>query len=127
MRKGLFLAVAAAAVMSFAAGCYYGPYYPGYGYGGGGYAEDTYYYYPDYEVYYYPRVGLYYWFEGGDWRYGQRLPERFVLRDRDRVTIRWPREPHRDHDRVRREYPANREANRDQGREQPRGDQGQRR
>jgi hypothetical protein len=78
---------------------------------------ESYYYYPDNEIYFYPQVGWYYWFEGGDWRHGAQPPARFVLRDRDRVRFDWEREPHRDHDRIRRDYPPGR---RDQDRDRDR-------
>src|SRR5215470_10537920 len=118
--KAMFLAVIAALTISLAGCVVPGDPYYGYGYGRGGYG-DTYYYYPNAEIYYYPGVDLYYWYEGGDWHYGRRAPERYVLRDRDRVTLHWNGEPHRDHDRVRREYPPR--GDQDRGREQPRGDQ----
>jgi hypothetical protein len=74
-------------------------------------------------VYFYPRVGEYYWYEGGTWRHDRRVPARFVLRDR--VRIDWDREPHQDHDRIRRDYPArrddrDRDRDRDQNRERER-------
>jgi hypothetical protein len=103
----LFLAVAAC-LMLFLAGCYVGTE-TGYGpYAGGGAA---YYYYPDYEVYYYPGPGVYYWYADGRWHNDRKLPDRYVnvIRDRDRVRLNWPREPHLDHDRVRRDYPARRD------------------
>ena len=103
----LFLALIACSLL-FLAGCYVAAE-PGYGpgYAGGG---ATYYYYPDAEVYFYPNVGLYYWYEGGRWHNDRRLPDRFRLSDRDRVRLNWAREPHLDHDRVRRDYPAHRDS-----------------
>lgn len=47
-----------------------------YGGGGGGVYYD-YEYYPDCDAYYYPRSHIYYWNEGGTWRSGDRLPDRF--------------------------------------------------
>jgi hypothetical protein len=39
-------------------------------------------YYPDWGVYYYPQRHIYYWNEGGVWRSGGRLPDRFDLHNR---------------------------------------------
>jgi hypothetical protein len=109
--NALFLGVIAA-LMLLVSGCVVadrGDYRAG--------GRDTYYYYPDDEVYFYPRVGEYYWYEGGVWRHDRRAPARFVLRDR--VQLDWDREPHRDHDRVRRDYPPRRD-DRDRDRNQNR-------
>lgn len=35
-------------------------------------------YYPDGDVYYYPHGHVYYWNEGGAWRSGERLPDRYA-------------------------------------------------
>ena len=113
----LFLALVACSL--FLAGCYVAAE-PGYGpgYAGGG---ATYYYYPDAEVYFYPNVSLYYWYEGGRWHNDRRLPDRFRLNDRDRVRLNWNREPHLDHDRIRRDYPGHRDdRDRDRDRDRPR-------
>jgi hypothetical protein len=99
----LFVAIVAALVF-FLSGCFVAESGPG---------GREYYYYPDYEVYYYPHVGAYYWYEGGDWHHGPRPPARFVLREQDRVRIEWNREPHQDHDRIRRDYPGHRDQDRD--------------
>jgi hypothetical protein len=114
--NALFLGVVAA-LMLLVSGCVVAErdHYAG--------GRDTYYYYPDEEVYFYPRVGEYYWYEGGTWRHDRRVPARFVLRDR--VRIDWDREPHQDHDRIRRDYPArrddrDRDRDRDQNRERER-------
>jgi hypothetical protein len=109
--NALFLGVVAA-LMLLVSACVVadrGDYYAG--------GRDTYYYYPDDEVYFYPRVGEYYWYEGGVWRHDRRVPTRFVLRDRVRVD--WNREPHLDHDRIRRDYPPRRDdRDRDRDRDQ---------
>lgn len=46
-------------------------------YGGGGGVYYDYAYYPDCDAYYYPRGHVYYWNEGGAWRSGNRLPDRY--------------------------------------------------
>jgi hypothetical protein len=111
----LFIGIAAA-LMLFVSGCVVAER----DYHGG---RESYYYYPDYEVYYYPRAGWYYWYEGGSWRHDSRPPSRFVLNERDRVRLDWNREPHLDHDRIRRDYPGrrdDRDRDRDRDRERDR-------
>jgi hypothetical protein len=116
----LFLALVACSLL-FLAGCYVAAE-PGPAPYGGGYAGGaTYYYYPNAEVYFYHNVGLYYWYEGGGWHHDRRLPDRFRLNDRDRVRLNWNREPHLDHDRVRRDYPGhNDDRDRDRDRDRNR-------
>jgi hypothetical protein len=46
--------------------------------GGGGAVNYDYDYYPDCDAYYYPHGHLYYWNEGGAWRSGDRLPDRYA-------------------------------------------------
>jgi hypothetical protein len=96
--KGIGLAVIAAAFLAFASGCLVAET-PGRG------RVESYYYYPDQEVYYYPRVQRYYWFERGEWRNSPQPPPRFVLRERERVRIDLDREPHTDHERIKKTYP----------------------
>jgi hypothetical protein len=93
--------------------------------------RESYYYYPNDEVYYYPNVRQYYWNERGDWRHGPQPPPRFALRDRDRVRFDWNREPHNDHDRIRRDYPPgrgdkDRDGDRDKDRDKDRDRGGER-
>ena len=45
--------------------------------GGGGGVYYDYDYYPDWDAYYYPAGHVYYWNEGGAWRSGAHLPDRF--------------------------------------------------
>src|SRR5690349_14784714 len=102
--------------MLFLAGCYVAAGPAGGPYAGGG---ATYYYYPDDQVYYYPNVGLYYWYDGGSWHHDRRITDRYRLNDRDRVRFNWSREPHLDHDRIRRDYPGHRD-DRDRDRDRDR-------
>ena len=97
------LAVIAAALLSFLSGCIVAERPVAYGR-----PQETYYYYPDYEVYFYPRVQRYYWFERGEWRNGPQPPSRFVLRERERVRIDLDHEPHIDHERIKKSYPPGR-------------------
>ena len=46
--------------------------------GGGAVVYYDYNYYPDCDVYYYPRAHVYYWNEGGAWRSGGQLPDRYA-------------------------------------------------
>jgi hypothetical protein len=67
--------------------------------------HETYYYYPTTQVYYYPRVRRYYWLEGGEWRYGDRLPGYYVLNQDKRVVLDLDYEPHTKHAKIRAVYP----------------------
>lgn len=58
------------------------------GYDGGGVAYYDYDYYPDYDVYYYPEGRMYYWNEGGEWRSGERLPDRYDMHERHSERLR---------------------------------------
>jgi len=112
-RKTTLLFGILAALMLFVGGCVVAePQYAG--------GRGEYYYYPDYEVYFYPSVGLYYWYEGGNWHHDRRVQDRYVLRERDRVRLNWNREPHLDHDRIRRDYPGHRDDNRNRGEDRDR-------
>jgi hypothetical protein len=122
IKTGMLFTAIAAALMLYVAGCIVAEPQSQYR---GGYADSDYYYYPDEEVYFYPNVGFYYWYEGGSWHHDRRPPARYVLREQERVRIRWNREPHLDHDRIRRDYPArrddrNRDRDRDREKERPR-------
>jgi hypothetical protein len=83
----------------------------GVAYTGGVAAGYDYDYYPDWDIYYYPEGHIYYWNEGGAWRSGERLPDRYDLRERhsQRMHFRsqqpWRENPrgghgdeHHDHD-----------------------------
>lgn len=37
-------------------------------------AQHRYVYYPEREIYYAPESSLWFWLDGGDWRFGARLP-----------------------------------------------------
>jgi hypothetical protein len=56
----------------------------------GGYSA-TYYdydYYPAWDVYYYPERRVYYWNDGGRWRSGGRLPNRYVFHEEQSEHLR---------------------------------------
>ncbi len=40
-------------------------------------AKHEYIYYREREIYYAPETSLWFWIDGGDWRVGARLPERY--------------------------------------------------
>jgi hypothetical protein len=67
--------------------------------------NETYYYYPTTQVYYYPSARRYYWLEGREWRYGERLPRYYAIRDNERVILDLDYEPHRQHAKIREMYP----------------------
>jgi hypothetical protein len=55
---------------------------------GGSVAFYDYDYYPDGDVYFYPHDHIYYWNDGGHWRSGGRLPDRYHLREEGREHLR---------------------------------------
>lgn len=67
--------------------------------------HETYYYYPATQVYFYPSVGRYYWLEGREWRFGDRLPRRFVIDESKRVLLDLDYEPHTQHAKITNTYP----------------------
>jgi hypothetical protein len=67
--------------------------------------QETYYYYPTTQVYYYPSVGRYYWFEGSQWRYGDRLPRSFIIDEDKRIALDLDYEPHTQHAKIANSYP----------------------
>ena len=111
--RAIGLAVIAAALLSFASACIVADR-------PGNYGRQEYYYYPDQEVYFYPGSNRYYWQERGEWRNGPRAPERFVLRERERVRIDLDHEPHLDHARIRQSYPPGRYEERKEDRREDR-------
>ena len=68
--------------------------------------NETYHYYPTTQVYYYPSARRYYWLEGREWRYGDRLPRYYVIRDNERVILDLDYEPHRQHAKIKEMYPS---------------------
>ena len=113
MKRREMLSMMAAAVLGYSSGCVVSD----------GPDRRTYYYYPDEEVYYYhPRDGRYYWYDRDrrEWRNDRNPPPRFTPRDRDRVRIDSDREPYKDHDRNKKDYPPGRYDRDDRG--QPRKD-----
>ena len=98
--RKMALVVALAAVLPVSSGCIVEERpRPVYG------RQQSYHYYPDYEVYYYPSFRRYYWIERGEWRFGAEPPPRFVLRERERVTLDLDYEPHTQHGRIKNNYP----------------------
>ena len=67
--------------------------------------HETYHYYPAIEVYYYPSIGRYYWLDGGDWRFGVRLPRHYVIAEHKRVVLDLDYEPHKHHGKIKNKYP----------------------
>jgi len=112
MKRREMLSMMAAAVLGYSSGCVVSD----------GPDRRTYYYYPDEEVYYHPRDGRYYWYDRDrrEWRNDRNPPPRFTPRDRDRVRIDSDREPYKDHDRNKKDYPPGRYDRDDRG--QPRKD-----
>ena len=56
--------------------------------------HETYYYYPVVQVYYYPSVRRYYWLEGREWKYGERLPRRYIIEEDKKIALDLDYEPH---------------------------------
>ncbi len=67
--------------------------------------HETYYYYPTTQVYYYPSVRRYYWLEGREWKYGDRLPRRFVVDENKKIALDLDYEPHTQHAKIVKSYP----------------------
>ena len=119
-RRNLALVVALGTLLPFSSGCFVEerprrevvvepergggppPWAPAHGYSR---QVERYEYYPDIEVYYYPNVRRYYWLERGEWRFGAQPPPRFVLRERERVTLDLDYEPHTQHAKIKSNYP----------------------
>lgn len=67
--------------------------------------HETYYYYPAAQVYYYPSVRRYYWLEGREWKYGDRLPRRYIIEEDKKVVLDLDYEPHTQHAKIVSTYP----------------------
>ena len=110
----LLLAIAGAATLLAASGCY-DPYYVG---GTVGYRDPhvstvvsvnqpwyDYYYYPAVGVYFNYRTGYYYYPHRGRWHHARRLPSHIHIRDYDRVHLRMHDDrPYRKYDEHRVKY-----------------------
>lgn len=117
--KGTIGAILLALLLSFATGCVVAerphrevvvvesrepgppPWAPAHGWR----RKHEYHYYPTIQVYYYPHVHRYYWLEGGDWRVSARLPAHYVVEQHKRVVIELDDEPHKQHHKIKRDYP----------------------
>jgi hypothetical protein len=66
--------------------------------------HETYYYYPRHQVYYYPHQRKYYWIDGGQWRYGSRLPRHYIIEEHKRVVLELDYEPHHHHHKIKNKY-----------------------
>lgn len=67
--------------------------------------HETYHYYPATQVYYYPTVRRYYWLDGREWRFGDRLPRRFIVETDKKIVLDLDYEPHKHHSRIVSAYP----------------------